>query len=130
LLLGATSDILPLTEVDDNVETKLVQQISQIAGVAQVTVGGQQKPAVRIQLDPGKLVAKGLSLEDVRTQLSVATADGPKGSIDGGRRAFTIYTNDQLTQAKPWNDVIVSYQNDGPLRVRDIGNAVPGPQDS
>ncbi len=70
LLLGATSDTLPLTEVDDNVETKLAQQISQIAGVAQVLIGGQQKPAIRIQLDPAKLVAKGLSLEDVRTPLS------------------------------------------------------------
>jgi len=79
LLLGATSDAMPLTDVDDNVETKLAQQISQISGVAQVTVGGQQKPAIRIQLDPAKLVAKGLSLEDVRTPLSVATVDGPAG---------------------------------------------------
>ncbi len=88
LLLAATSDTLPLTVVDDNIETKLAQQISQIPGVAQVLVGGQQKPAVRIQLDPAKLVAKGVSLEDVRTQLSVATADGPKGSIDSGKRAL------------------------------------------
>ncbi|MGA7211823.1 MAG: efflux RND transporter permease subunit, partial [Pseudolabrys sp.] len=66
LLLGATSDTLPLTEVDDNIETKLAQQISQIPGVAQVLIGGQQKPAIRVQLDPAKLVAKGLSLEDVR----------------------------------------------------------------
>ena len=130
LLLGATSDTLPLSEVDDNVETKLMQQISQISGVGQVTVGGQQKPAVRVQLDPAKLVAKGVSLEDVRTQLSVATADGPKGSIEGTKRAFTIYTNDQLTKAKAWNDVIVSYHNDGPLRVRDIGTAIDGAQDT
>src|SRR6201981_3974961 len=66
LLLGVTSDTLPLTTVDDYVETKLAQQISQVAGVAQVSIGGQQKPAIRIQLDPAKLVAKGLSLEDVR----------------------------------------------------------------
>jgi HAE1 family hydrophobic/amphiphilic exporter-1 len=70
LLLAATSDSLPLTEVDDNVETTLAQQISQIPGVAQVLIGGQQKPAIRVQLDPAKLVAKGLSLEDVRTPLS------------------------------------------------------------
>ncbi len=63
--------LLPLTEVDDNVETKLAQQISQIPGVAQVSIGGQQKPAIRIQLDPAKLVAKGLSLEDVRTPLAI-----------------------------------------------------------
>ncbi|MFI5010858.1 MAG: multidrug efflux RND transporter permease subunit [Hyphomicrobiales bacterium] len=130
LLLGATSDTLPLTEVDDNVETKLAQQISQITGVAQVSVGGQQKPAIRIQLDPAKLVAKGLSLEDVRTPLSVATVDNPKGTIDGRTRSFTIYTNDQLTRSKDWNDIIVAYRNGAPLRVRDIGQAVTGPQDT
>ena len=100
LLLGATSDTLPLTTVDDYVETKLAQQISQIAGVAQVSIGGQQKPAIRIQLDPAKLVAKGLSLEDVRIPLSVTTVDNPKGTINGPTRSFTIYTNDQLTQGQ------------------------------
>jgi len=130
LLLGATSDTLPLTEVDDNVETKLAQQISQVAGVAQVTIGGQQKPAIRIQLDPAKLVAKGLSLEDVRAPLSVVTVDNPKGTIYSGNRAFTIYTNDQLIQSKDWNDIIVAYRNGGALRVRDIGQAVTGPQDT
>jgi HAE1 family hydrophobic/amphiphilic exporter-1 len=130
LLLGATSDTLPLTEVDDNVETKLAQQISQVAGVAQVTIGGQQKPAIRIQLDPAKLVAKGLSLEDVRAPLSVVTVDNPKGTIYSGNRAFTIYTNDQLIKSKDWNDIIVAYRNGGALRVRDIGQAVTGPQDT
>jgi HAE1 family hydrophobic/amphiphilic exporter-1 len=130
LMLGATSDTLPLTEVDDNVETKLAQQISQISGVAQVLIGGQQKPAIRIQLDPAKLVAKGLSLEDVRTPLSVATVDNPKGTVRGATRSFTIYTNDQLTKAKDWNNVIVAYKNGAPLRVRDIGQAVAGPQDT
>jgi len=130
LLLGATSDTLPLTEVDDNVETKLAQQISQIAGVAQVLIGGQQKPAIRIQLDPAKLVAKGLSLEDVRIPLSVTTVDNPKGTIRGPTRSYTIYTNDQLIEAKSWNDAIVTYRNGAPLRVRDIGQAVTGPQDT
>ncbi len=130
LLLGATSDTLPLTEVDDNVETKLAQQISQISGVAQVLIGGQQKPAIRIQVDPAKLVAKVLSLEDVRTPLSVTTVDNPKGTIRGQTRSYTIYTNDQLTQSKDWNDVIVAYRNGAPLRVRDIGQAVTGPQDT
>src|SRR6476661_5503937 len=129
LLLGATSDTLPLTEVDDNVETKFAQQISQISGVAQVLIGGQQKPAIRVQLDPAKLVAKGLSLEDVRSQIAITTVDSPKGNIRGDRRAFTIYTNDQLPNSKDWNDVIVAYRNGAPLRVRDIGQAVTGPQD-
>jgi hydrophobic/amphiphilic exporter-1 (mainly G- bacteria), HAE1 family len=130
LLLAATSETLPLTAVDDIVETKLAQQISQVSGVGQVLVSGQQKSAVRIQLDPAKLVAKGLSLEDVRAQLSVATVDSPKGAIDGTTRSFTIYANDQLTQSKDWDDIIVGYQNNSPVRVRDIGQAVTGPQDT
>jgi HAE1 family hydrophobic/amphiphilic exporter-1 len=130
LLLGATSDTLPLTEVDDNIETKLAPQISQISGVALVSIGGQQKPAIRIQLDPAKLVAKGLSLEDVRTPLSVTTVDNPKGTIMGPTRSFTIYTNDQLIRSKDWNDVVIAYRSGAPLRVRDIGQAVTGPQDT
>jgi HAE1 family hydrophobic/amphiphilic exporter-1 len=130
LLLAATSDTLPLTEVDDNIETKLAPQISQIPGVAQVSIGGQQKPAIRVQLDPAKLVAKGLSLEDVRVPLSVTTVDNPKGTIRGETRSFTIYTNDQLTQSGDWNDVVVAYRDGAPLRVRDIGQAVTGPQDT
>ena len=129
LLLAATSDTMTLTQVDNEVETKLSQQISQISGVAQVLIGGQQKPSVRIQLDPAKLVAKGLSLEDVRGQLAVATTDSPKGTLDGATRAYAIYANDQLTEAEPWNDIIVAYRNGGALRVRDIGQAVAGPED-
>ena len=130
LILGATSETLPLIAVDDNIETKLAQKISQISGVAQVLIGGQQKPSIRVQLDPAKLVSKGLSLEDVRLPLSVATVDNPKGAFNGTTRAYTIYTNDQLTNAADWNDVIVAYRNGNPLRVRDIGTAVNEPQDN
>jgi len=130
LLLSATSDTLPLTEVSDAVDAQLAQQISQISGVAQVIIGGQQKPAIRVQIDPAKLVAKGLSLEDVRSQIQIATVDSPKGNIDGNTRAYTIYTNDQLTASKDWNDVIIAYRNGGPLRIRDIGRAVTGPEDA
>jgi HAE1 family hydrophobic/amphiphilic exporter-1 len=130
LLLGATSDSLPLTTVSDSVDAQLAQQISQISGVAQVTIGGQQKPSIRVQVDPAKLVAKGLSLEDVRNQISIVTVDSPKGNIDGERRAYTIYANDQMLDSKDWNDVIVAYRNGGPLRIRDIGQAVTGPEDA
>jgi HAE1 family hydrophobic/amphiphilic exporter-1 len=130
LLLSATSETLPLTTVSDSVDAQLAQQISQISGVAQVTIGGQQKPAIRVQIDPAKLVAKGLSLEDVRTQITITTVDAPKGNIDGETRAYTIYANDQLTAAKDWNDVIIAYRNGGPLRIRDIGQAVSGPEDA
>jgi HAE1 family hydrophobic/amphiphilic exporter-1 len=130
LILSVTSDTLPLTVVDDNADIKLAQQISQLSGVGQVIIGGEQKPAIRVQIDPGKLVAKNLSLDDVRAQLSITTVNSPKGSIDGDKRSFTIYANDQLTAANKWNDVIIAYRNGAPLRVRDIGQAVSGPEDA
>jgi hydrophobic/amphiphilic exporter-1 (mainly G- bacteria), HAE1 family len=130
LLLSATSDSLPITTVSDSVDAQLAQQISQISGVAQVSIGGQQKPSIRVQIDPAKLVDKGLSLEDVRTVLTNTTVDSPKGNIDGARTAYTIYSNDQLLDSKDWNDVIIAYRNGGPLRVRDIGKAVTGPEDA
>ena len=88
LILSATSDTLPLTTVDDYADTQLAQQISQISGVAQVIIGGQQKPAIRIQIDPAKLVAKGLSLEDVRSLIAITTVDSPKGTIDGAHASL------------------------------------------
>src|ERR1700726_2381360 len=129
LLLSATSDTLPLIRVSDAVDAQLAQQISQITGVAQVFIVGQQKPAIRVQIDPAKLVAKGLQLEDVRNQIALTTVDSPKGNIDGSRRAYTIYANDQLLDPKDWNDVIIAYRNGGPLRVRDVGRAIAGPED-
>jgi HAE1 family hydrophobic/amphiphilic exporter-1 len=130
LLLSATSDTVPLTTVSDSVDAQLAQQISQISGVAQVIIGGQQKPSIRVQVDPAKLVAKGLSLEDVRNQIAITTVDAPKGNADGPKRAYTIYANDQLLDSKDWNDVIIAYRNGGPLRIRDIGKAVTGPEDA
>ena len=100
MILSVVSDSMPLTEVDDNADTKLAQQISQLDGVGQVSIGGEQKPAIRIQLDPAKLYARGLSLEEVRLPLSITTVNRPKGNVDGATRSFTIYTNDQLTNAE------------------------------
>ncbi|MDE2331094.1 MAG: efflux RND transporter permease subunit, partial [Bradyrhizobium sp.] len=130
LLLSATSDTVPLTRLSDAIDVQLGQQISQISGVAQVFIGGQQKPSIRVQVDPAKLVAKGLSLEDIRNQIAITTTDSPKGNIDGDKRAYTIYANDQLTNPDAWNDVIIAYRNGGPLRIRDIGKAVSGPEDT
>jgi HAE1 family hydrophobic/amphiphilic exporter-1 len=129
MLLSATSDTVPLVQVSDAVDVDLGQQISQISGVAQVFIGGQQKPSIRIQIDPAKLVAKGLSLEDIRSQIALTTVDSPKGNIDGRQRAYTIYANDQLLDPDAWNDVIIAYRNGAPLRVRDIGKAIAGPED-
>src|SRR5271165_2935885 len=112
LILSVTSDVAPLIDVDDAAENILAQRISQISGVSLVRVGGQQTPAIRIQIDPAKLVEKNLQLEEGRTQ------------------SFTIYDNDQLTTPKPWNDVIIAYRNGAPVRVRDIGQAITGPFDT
>jgi hydrophobic/amphiphilic exporter-1 (mainly G- bacteria), HAE1 family len=130
LILAVHSDVLPVTTVDDYAENILAQQISQIQGVAQVSIGGQQKPAVRVQIDPIKLAALGLQLEDVASVINAATVDAPKGSINGPKRAMTIYDNDQLLKAAPWNDVVVAYKNGGAVRIRDIGVAVDGPENS
>ena len=128
LIMAVTSDELPLTVVDDYADNVLSQQISQISGVSQVYIGGQQKPAVRVQVDPGRLAAMGMTLEDVRQMLVNASVNNPKGTIDGDRRAFAIYDNDQLTHASEYNNVVVAYRNGAPVRVRDIGRAIDGPE--
>ena len=128
LILSVYSDVLPVTTVDDYAENILAQQISQIPGIAQVNIGGQQKPAVRVQIDPVKLAALGLQMEDVASVISAATVDAPKGSINGPLRGMTIYDNDQLLKAAPWNDVVVAYKNGAAVRIRDIGVAVDGPE--
>ncbi len=128
MILGVTSETLPLTVVDDYADTVLAQQISRIEGVGQVSIGGEQKPSVRVQIDPARISALGLSLEDLRGVIANVTADAPKGAIDGANRNFTIYANDQLITAAPWNDAIVAYRNGAPVRVRDIGQAVDGPE--
>ena len=130
LILSVASDVTPIIDVDDAAENILAQRISQISGVSLVRVGGQQTPAIRIQIDPAKLVEKNLQLEDVRAQIGIATVDSPKGAIIGNKQDFTIFDNDQLTTAEPWNDVIIAFRNGAPVRVRDIGQAVMGPTDT
>ncbi len=130
LLLAVQSKTLPLTEVNDYADNILAQQISQIAGVGLVNIGGQQKPAVRVQVDPTKLAALGMSLEDVRGVIASATVNAPKGTVDGAQQSFTVYTNDQLLKAAPWNEVVLAWRNGAPVRVRDIGVAVDGPENT
>ena len=130
LIYAVHSDSLPITQVDDYAENVISQQVSQITGVAQVAIGGQQKPAVRVQVDPIKLAAIGLQLEDVANVINIATTDAPKGSVNGHFHSYTIYNNDQLLKAEPWNDVIVAYKNGAPVRIRDIGRAVDGPENN
>jgi hydrophobic/amphiphilic exporter-1 (mainly G- bacteria), HAE1 family len=130
LILALHSDVLPLTTVDDYAENVISQQLSRLPGIAQVVVGGQQKPAVRVQVDPAKLASLGIQLEDVASVITTATVDAPKGSIMGPNRQFAIYDNDQLLKAEPWNEVVVAYKNGAPVRIRDIGRAVEGPENT
>jgi hydrophobe/amphiphile efflux-1 (HAE1) family protein len=127
-IASVQSDDVPLTTVDDYAENVLSQQLSQISGVSQVVVGGQQKPAIRIDVDPAKLAGMGMTLEDVRTTLTNATVNSPKGSLDGAHRSLTIQDNDQLTEPAPYGDLILAYRNGAPVRVRDIGTARRGAQ--
>src|SRR5277367_959130 len=124
LILAVNSDTLPLIEIDDYADTVLAQQISQLAGVAQVFIAGEQKRAVRVQVDPAKLAAMGLTLEDVRSVLVNATVNAPKGTIDTPQHSLAIYDNDQMTQASEYENVILGWKSGAPIRVRDIGRAV------
>jgi hydrophobe/amphiphile efflux-1 (HAE1) family protein len=130
LIFSVHSDVLPLTIVDDYAENVISQQLSRIPGIAQVAIGGQQKPAVRVQIDPAKIASLGIQLEDVASVITTATVDSPKGSINGPSHNFAIYDNDQLLKAAPWNDVIIAYKNGAPVRIRDIGVAVDGPENA
>ena len=130
LMFSVHSDVLPVTVVDDYAETVLAQQMSRIPGVAQVNIGGQQKPAIRIQVDPAKIASLGIQLEDIASVINAASVNAPKGSITGVLHNFAIYDNDQLLQAAPWNDVIVAYKNGAPVRIRDIGVAIDGPENA
>jgi hydrophobe/amphiphile efflux-1 (HAE1) family protein len=128
LILAVQSDEVPITKVDDYAESILAQQLSQLTGVSQVTVGGQQKPAIRVQIDPARLAAMGMTMEDVRGVIATATVNSPKGSIDGKTTSFTIYDNDQITAAEKFNNVVIAYRNGAPVRIRDVGRAIEGPQ--
>ncbi|SJZ74955.1 hydrophobic/amphiphilic exporter-1, HAE1 family [Enhydrobacter aerosaccus] len=128
LVLAVTSDTLPLTLVDAYAENILLQKISQIAGVGLVGIGGQQKPAIRVQVDPQALAARGIGLEDVRNVLAQANVDLPKGTLNSPRQTFTLNTNDQLLNPEAYNSLILAYRNGAPVYVRDVGKAIDAPE--
>jgi hydrophobe/amphiphile efflux-1 (HAE1) family protein len=128
LVLGISSDSLPITVVDAYAQNILLQKISQISGVGLVGVGGQQQPAVRVQVDPQALAARGINLEDVRTVLGQANVDLPKGQLNSPRQTFTLNTNDQLFQPDKYADLVIAYRNGSPVRIRDVGRAISAGQ--
>jgi hydrophobe/amphiphile efflux-1 (HAE1) family protein len=128
LVLGISSDSLPITIVDAYAQNILLQKISQISGVGLVGVGGEQQPAVRVQVDPEALAARGINLEDVRTVLGQANVDLPKGQLNSPRQTFTLNTNDQLFRPDKYADLIIAYRNGSPVRIRDVGRAISAGQ--
>jgi hydrophobe/amphiphile efflux-1 (HAE1) family protein len=129
LILSARSEVLPITTVDDYADNILAQQISQVPGVAQVLIAGEQKPAIRVQIDPAKLSATGLTLEDVRAGLITATTTAAKGTLNGKIESLTIAANDQIMKPGEYDDVIFAYRNGAPVRVRDVGHAIEAATD-
>jgi hydrophobe/amphiphile efflux-1 (HAE1) family protein len=130
LVLAVTSDTVPLTTVDAYAENILLEKIAQVPGVGLVGIGGQQKPAIRIQVDPLALAARGLGLETVRSVIGNANVDLPKGTLNSPRVSYTLNTNDQLLEPDQYDNLIIAYQHGSPVRVRDIGRAVSGPENN
>lgn len=122
--LALTSDTLPIARLSDTADTLLAQKLAQVSGVGRVTVQGNMRPAVRLRIDPVRLAAYGLGMEAVRTAVTNANLNSPKGSLDGPRQSSTILANDQITTAAEFADVIIAYQNGAPVRLRDVGESV------
>ncbi len=126
LTLMLTSDSRPLREVNDYADSILAQRLSQISGVGLVSIAGNVRPAVRVQVNPAQLAGLGLTMEDVRSALTQANVNAPKGSLNGTVQSFSIGTNDQLADAADYRSTIVSYKNDAPVKLSDIARVVDG----
>jgi len=130
LTLAVTSATIPLPQLQDLADTRLAQKISQLPGVGLVSVNGGQRPAVRIQADVRKLSAYGLNIDDLRTTISTANVNTPKGNFDGPSRAYTINANDQIKSADEYKSIVVAYKNGAPVMLSDVANVVEGPENT
>ena len=130
LTLSVTSDSMPLTDVQNLVNTRLAQKISQVTGVGLVSLSGGQRPAVRIQADTQSLASHGLGLDTLRTAITSANSNAAKGSFDGPKRAYTINSNDQLLTVDDYKNLIVSYKNGAPIRMIDVARVVNGAENN
>ena len=130
LTLAITSDTLPLTEVQNLVNTRLALKISQVSGVGLVSLSGGQRPAVRIQADTRALASYGLGLDALRTAITGANANAAKGSIDGPTRSYSINANDQLVAVADYKNLIIAYRNGAAIRVADVASVIDGAENS
>ena len=129
LTLAVSSKTLPLPQIHDLVDTRMAQKLAQVQGVGQVSLAGGQRPAIRVQADSAALKAAGLTLADVQKVIASANANLPKGSFDGPVRSTTLDANDQLTTVAQYEELVVTWKNGVPLRVRDVATVVQGPED-
>ncbi len=130
MTLAVTTTSLPMTQVQDMVETRVAHKISQVSGVGLVTLSGGQRPAVRVKLNAQALAALGLNSETVRTAISNANVNSAKGSLDGPERSVTLSANDQMKSAEDYRQLIVSWQNGSPVRLRDVATIEQGAENS
>ena len=126
LTFAITSNSIPLSQVEDLVDTRLAPKISQLSGVGMVTISGGQKPAVRIQANPQQLSSYGINLEDLRTALTQASVNAAKGNFDGPRQDFQIDANDQLVSSQDYRNVVVAFRNGAPVMLTDVAQVVDG----
>ena len=129
LTLAATSDSLPLTRVQDLINTRVALKLSQISGVGMVSLAGGQQPAVKIEVNPTSLAAHGLTLEDVYDKVNAADVNGSKGGFDGPSHSITIDANDQLRDALEYGELVLAYENGAALRLKDVATSTEAPQD-
>lgn len=129
ITLAVTSDTLPLYEVRDLVETRILQSVAQVSGVGMVGIAGGQKPAFRVQVNPTALAANDLTLNDIRNAITSANINQPSGNLNGPRRSTTIHTNSQIYSPEEYEDIILTYENDAPLRLGQIAKVVQGAED-
>ena len=130
LTLAITSDTMPLSRVEDLVDTRLAPKISQLSGVGLVTISGGQKPAVRIQANPVALSAYGIDLEALRTALAQNSVNAAKGNFDGPRQDYQIDANDQLVSSADYRDVVVAYRNGAPVFLKNVARVVDGAENT
>ncbi len=130
MALAVSSKSMPLIDIEDLVETRLAQKLSQQPGVGLVSISGGQRPAVRIQFNPSALAAYGLNIDDLRTTINNFNTNTPKGAFDGPQQSSTINANDQINDAAVFRDVIVAYRNGNPVRVSDVASVARGPENS
>ena len=130
LTLAVTSNSMPLSQVEDLVDTRLAPKISQLSGVGLVSISGGQKPAVRIQANPSALSSYGINLEDLRTAVSQASVNQAKGNFDGARQDYQIDANDQLVTSADYRGVVVAYRNGSPVMLTDVARIVDGIENS